>query len=284
MPTDRDLPVLKIPLTEAQDQLAAQIKKGQELLAVLDPAAPDRGDVEQRIYSWEKYNRTWLDVNLGGAAAREYTEPQGPLGSGYLRGRSEHDAAFRRLRANGELKPEHLKYPADDPDRPGSLEVRREFVHGIVGREVEQLESILGRLSLWAPAPIAPAHPAQLSAGAVYNFHGPISGSSLAVGDNAVQNTTINAIDARSLRTIVETVIQSLPSLSMDHELQREAEHAASEALNEIKLPRTDRQRLHAALTKLRLLLTRAGNQAASTVFGAAIDYELAKLGLPGPR
>lgn len=117
--------------------------------------------------------------------------------------------------------------------------------------------------------------------GVTYNFHGPVSGTNVAVGDHATQHATINGIDADNLRTLMQAMIEALPSLHMDTQDQKDAQDAAGEALAEIAQQEPDHPRLHAALTKIRNLLARAGNQALAAVLNAAVDYERIKLGLP---
>jgi hypothetical protein len=109
---------------------------------------------------------------------------------------------------------------------------------------------------------------------------GPISGGSVAVGDNTTQNTTINGTDADSLRTLMDAIAHVLPSLRMEMQDQKEAAEAADQIVTETGHRTPDRRNIHAALGRLRDLLARAGNQA----FIAAVDYELAKLGLPPAR
>jgi hypothetical protein len=117
--------------------------------------------------------------------------------------------------------------------------------------------------------------------GVTYNFHGPVSGTNVAVGDNATQHATINGIDADNLRTLIEGITQAFPALALRTGDQQEAEDAAAQALAEIKEAQPSHPRLRAALAKIGSALGNAGNQALAAVLRAGIDYEKAKLGLP---
>ena len=120
--------------------------------------------------------------------------------------------------------------------------------------------------------------------GAEYHFHGPISGGNFSVGENAFQQVTVNGVDVSSLSSLLTLVTGALPSLELERKARDNVEDVAVEVLGEIQLPRPDQSKLGAALKKIRLLLTSAGNQALVTVLSATIDYELAKLGIPPVR
>jgi hypothetical protein len=117
--------------------------------------------------------------------------------------------------------------------------------------------------------------------GTTYIIQGPISSSYLAMGENATQHVTINGIDAERLLTLIRAINESLPGLGLDGQEQGKAEETASQALIEIGKHQPNQLQLHAALKKLWSVLARAGNQALASVFRNAIDYELAKIGLP---
>ena len=117
--------------------------------------------------------------------------------------------------------------------------------------------------------------------GTTYNFHAPVTGNNVAIGDNATQYTAINSTDAESIRILIEAVTQALPALALGTSNQQEAENAATQALTEIKELNPSHPRIQAALKKIGTVLAGAGNQALSAVLRAGIDYEMGKLGLP---
>jgi hypothetical protein len=117
--------------------------------------------------------------------------------------------------------------------------------------------------------------------GATYHFHGPVSGTNVAVGDNATQHATINGIDTENIRILIEGITQALPGLALRGADEQEAKDAAAQALAEVKESQPSHPRLRAALTKIGSVLASAGNQALAAVLRAGIDYEMAKLGLP---
>jgi hypothetical protein len=119
------------------------------------------------------------------------------------------------------------------------------------------------------------------SIGVTYNFHAPVSGTNVALGDHATQYAAISSVDADSLRVLMKAVVEALPSLNMDLQAQKDVENATSEVVSEVGEHQADRPRLSKALLAVRGFLARAGNQALAAVLGAAIDYERAKLGLP---
>jgi predicted nucleotide-binding protein len=119
---------LRIPLAEAEEQLAAQIAAGRQLIndaSVLFPrirsvsygTEPAVRDGVRQVEHWRDYNRAWLDRILGGQAAVEYESIAVPY------------------RFYG--------------DRTSSLKI----VIGGLEEEISKLESILARLSIWAMEP-----------------------------------------------------------------------------------------------------------------------------------
>jgi predicted nucleotide-binding protein len=132
--------VLRLPLSDAQNQLNARIDAGRQLVDVeataLDtelaathfqrrmyrPGESSPGDqkvdaLSRRVRQWTDYNRTWLSRNLGGEAAAEY-----------------------------ESTSTHFNFGgADDP------RVNLRWLGENVESEVSKLESILDRLSMWLP-------------------------------------------------------------------------------------------------------------------------------------
>jgi hypothetical protein len=117
--------------------------------------------------------------------------------------------------------------------------------------------------------------------GVTYNFHAPVSGTNVAVGDNATQHATISGIDTDSLRVLMKAITEALPGLGLDTHDQKDAQNATNQVVSEIEQQQPDQQRLGAILRKVRDLLTKAGNQALAAVLSASIDYERSKLGLP---
>ena len=70
---------LRIPQAEAETQLTDRIAAVRELLGALArDASPE--ELNNEIGQWRDYNRTWLDTNLGGEAAKEYRAASTPLG------------------------------------------------------------------------------------------------------------------------------------------------------------------------------------------------------------
>ena len=70
---------LRIPQAEAETQLTDRIAAVSELLGALArDASPE--ELNNEIGQWRDYNRTWLDTNLGGEAAKEYRAASTPLG------------------------------------------------------------------------------------------------------------------------------------------------------------------------------------------------------------
>jgi hypothetical protein len=117
--------------------------------------------------------------------------------------------------------------------------------------------------------------------GVTYNFHAPISGTNVAVGDQATQHATVNGVNADSLRILMQAITEALPGLGLDTQDQKDAQDATYQVVLEIKQHQPDQQRLCAAITKVRDFLARAANQALAAVLSAAIDHERSKLGLP---
>jgi hypothetical protein len=114
-----------------------------------------------------------------------------------------------------------------------------------------------------------------------YSFNGPVSGTNFAVGDNAMQHATANGMDAGGLRTVITAITDAFPILRMDAGDEKAAADAASEVISEMEKQIPNASRIGAAISKMRQLLARAGNQALAAALQAAIDYERTKLGLP---
>jgi hypothetical protein len=114
-----------------------------------------------------------------------------------------------------------------------------------------------------------------------YNFHGPVSGTNVAVGDNATQNATINGVDADGLRTVIQAVIEALPGLGLSDPDQEGAQAAANEVVAELSRREPDKSRLSTAMGKLGSVLTSSAKQALAAVLTGVIDYELARMGIP---
>jgi hypothetical protein len=117
-----------------------------------------------------------------------------------------------------------------------------------------------------------------------YTISGPVSGTNVSIGGNTTQHATVNTVDADSLKTLIQAVIEALPGLGFDAQLITETTGAANGVVAEIEQRQLDKPRLRAALEKVQNLLSRAGNQALAAVLNAAIDYERSKLGLPPAR
>jgi predicted nucleotide-binding protein len=136
--------VLKLPLSDAEAQLTARIEAGRELIdadaASLETqlaSMPYRGGtinpldgsiqaprgtqevrtLRRKAAQWRDFNRTWLNIHLGGEAAKEY-----------------EDAST------------HWSFGGSDDPR---LELG--FLRGEIEEEVSKLESIRDRLPMWEP-------------------------------------------------------------------------------------------------------------------------------------
>lgn len=118
-------------------------------------------------------------------------------------------------------------------------------------------------------------------AGATYNFHAPVTGTNVAIGDHATQSATVQSVDADSLQQLVDGIIKMLPSLALQGGGQRDAEEAAGQVLAEVKKPQPSRARLGELLSRIGSVLGNAASQALAVGLCAAIDYERRKLGLP---
>jgi len=114
-----------------------------------------------------------------------------------------------------------------------------------------------------------------------YSFNAPVSGTNVAIGDNATQHATGGTVDAASVRTLIQAVVEALPILGLDARILDETKDAATQAAAEIGQQQPDRRHPRTALGKIRDHLAQAGNQALAAVLSAAIDYERNKLGLP---
>lgn len=117
--------------------------------------------------------------------------------------------------------------------------------------------------------------------GVIYNFNAPLTGTNIAVGDNASQHATVNGIDADSLRTLMTAIIQALPSLGLDATDHKDVERTANEVIYESEQHQADPSRLRSTLTRLRSALAPAAKQSLSAVLNALIDYERQRIGLP---
>jgi hypothetical protein len=117
--------------------------------------------------------------------------------------------------------------------------------------------------------------------GVTYNFNAPLTGTNIAVGNNATQHASVSGIDSESLHTLMTAILQAMPSLGLDATNRKEAENAASQIIYEIGQPEPNRSRLRKTLTKIREALTPAARQALTVVLNALIDYECKRLGLP---
>lgn len=116
--------------------------------------------------------------------------------------------------------------------------------------------------------------------GTAYHFHGPVTGTNVAVGDNASQHASISGFDADDVRIVMNAIIQAIPALALGADDQQEVTDAATNALAEAQKDKPSRSHIRKALEKIGGPLARASNQALSTVLQATIEYELRKLGL----
>jgi predicted nucleotide-binding protein len=108
---------LRIPQAEAEAQLTGRIALGRELLSY-EPSPAGPYGLRDEIAQWRDYNRTWLDANLGGDAAEEYRTASTHWGS------------------------------AMTPDDPV---IKLKFLRQELQSEISKLQSIHGRLHVWAP-------------------------------------------------------------------------------------------------------------------------------------
>ena len=115
----------------------------------------------------------------------------------------------------------------------------------------------------------------------ITSFTAPVTAMNITTGGQANQHATGSSLDAGSLRTLIQAIVEALPGLGLDTQFLNQAKEAANEATAEIEQPQPDQPRLHVALRKVRDLLAQAGSQALAAVLSAAIDYELGKLGIP---
>jgi hypothetical protein len=128
--------VLKLPLADAEAKLTGLIEDGRKLVdsdaAQLDsqlagmaygrfmtapPGVEEVRALERKVGQWRDYNRTWLKMNLGGEAAEEYVTT------------STH------WHVGGSTSPK----------------TELDFLRSEIEQEVSKLESIRGRLPMWAP-------------------------------------------------------------------------------------------------------------------------------------
>ncbi len=108
---------LRIPQAEAEAQLAERIALGRKLLSHEPSSSAELHGLRDEIAQWRDYNRTWLDTNLGGEAAEEYRTTSTHWGS------------------------------AMAPDDPAT---KLRFLRQELQSEVSKLQSIHGRLHMWA--------------------------------------------------------------------------------------------------------------------------------------
>jgi predicted nucleotide-binding protein len=109
---------LRILQADAEAQLTERIALGSELLGHEPSAAAEIYGLRDKIAQWRDYNRTWLDTNLGGEAAEEYRTTTAHWGSALA---------------------------ADNP----ATQIR--FLRQELQSEISKLQSIHGRLRMWAP-------------------------------------------------------------------------------------------------------------------------------------
>ena len=123
--------VLRIPQPQAEEQLAKRIEGGRELMGLIfsivhrevDPpdswpftSFEERDDLVNRAARWHAFNRTWIEVNLGGQASEEY----------------RRDLTFDWI---------------TDPTRWGQVKLL-EHMSEAIQKETSKLESIHDRLSI----------------------------------------------------------------------------------------------------------------------------------------
>lgn len=113
-------------------------------------------------------------------------------------------------------------------------------------------------------------------------FFGPITGNNLAWGDHTSQQNTNNGLDLDALRTLVEAVMQALPTLAADAHSQQEIKNAGHDLMTEAESKSPDSSRLRSALKRLRSGLAPVGQHALTIVLTAAVDHVLASMGLSG--
>jgi predicted nucleotide-binding protein len=140
-PSPPERSALKLPLAEAEAQLAGRIQAGRELADTqipsleTNPAAAQiawgshrnwDGQIQRNqeletlksgVRQWRDYNRTWLNRNLGGEAAEEYEQASTHGGFG----------------------------GSDDP------RTNLRFLREEIESEISKLQSIHDRLHFWAP-------------------------------------------------------------------------------------------------------------------------------------
>ncbi|MGO8893608.1 MAG: TIR domain-containing protein [Streptosporangiaceae bacterium] len=109
---------LRIAQAEAEAQLTERIALGRGLLSYEPPSLAELYGLRDEITQWRDYNRTWLDTNLGGEAAEEYRTASTHWGS------------------------------AMAPDNPAT---KLRFLRQELQSEISKLQSIHGRLRMWAP-------------------------------------------------------------------------------------------------------------------------------------
>jgi predicted nucleotide-binding protein len=129
--------VLKLLLPDAEAQLTARIEAGRELidteaanletqlagmpyygrLMTAPPGTQEVRALKRQVGQWRDYNRTWLNMHLGGEAAEEY------------------ERASTHWTVGGSDKPR----------------VELDFLRSEIEQEVSKLESIRDRLPMWAP-------------------------------------------------------------------------------------------------------------------------------------
>jgi predicted nucleotide-binding protein len=186
--------VLRIPLAEAEDQFVARITAGRQLINDAPVLPPPRRasspyetqpsstegleEIARHVEQWRDYNRTWLDSVLGGEAAEEYKKA------------SNHDYGYG-----------WYDTPADN--------LRQLISH--IETEISKLESIRGRLSIWAlePRAVTSSRTGQASADApIFIVHGRDTSSAesvaYVVGAATGRKTVILRDEANLGQTLIE--------------------------------------------------------------------------------
>lgn len=112
--------VLRVPQAEAETKLTERIAVGRVLVSRPPTHTTDVDALRHEIEQWRDFNRTWLDMYLGGEAAEEYRSASTHWGS------------------------------AMAPSNP-TLQLR--LLRQETENEISKLQSIHERLQMWAPEP-----------------------------------------------------------------------------------------------------------------------------------
>jgi predicted nucleotide-binding protein len=164
-------PILKIPLPMAQDQLMAQIQAGKELMSAPRRTKADRDALLKRIKYWQDYNKTWLDVNIGGFIADRFTS------------RIFND--------------------------PNALQTLWANQYHYLDDEITQLQSIHDRLTFWAPQPQAAPTASQARPDApIFIVHGSDTLRAEAVARAVERATSHDTIILREQASLGRTLIE----------------------------------------------------------------------------